>query len=82
MFPSVPMASFRSSRKLNTYLDREKLCFIKLGTFSVQRKIVSDRPKLEIRSFNSTTTDIAYKLSYKFTCCDKCLVNLCKYKLV
>ena len=31
--------------------------------------------------FNSTTSDKTCKLSHKFSCCDKCLVNLHKYKL-
>ena len=40
---------------------------------------MSDRSKRERGSFNIATTDRAYKLSHRFTCCDKCHVYFRKH---
>ena len=70
MFTPVPMTFFRYGRRQgNYYLVSTQ------GFFPVQRKSVPDR------SFNSTTTDNYYVLGQKFTCRDKCLVCLEKYKV-
>lgn len=76
MFTPVPMTFFRyGGRQGNYYLVSTQ------GFFPVQRKSVPDRSKRERRSFNSTTTDNYYVLGQKFTCRDKCLVCLEKYKV-
>ena len=78
-FTSGPMVSFRSSRKISSYLVRTKL-------YPVEREVGSfncKRPRCQIcayinetDSFTSTITGETYKINHRFDCMEKCLIYL------
>ena len=79
LFTPGPMVSFRSSRKISSYLVRAKL-------YPVERSVGSfncKRPRCQIctyvnetDSFTSTVTGETYKINHKFDCMEKCLIYL------
>ena len=79
LFTPGPMVSFRSSRKISSYLVRAKL-------YPVERSVGSfncKRPRCQIctyvtetDSFTSTVTRETCKINHKFDCREKCLIYL------
>ena len=79
VFTPGPMISFRSARKLSSYLVRAKLYPIErtLGSFKCNGKRCQTCLNLnETDTFISTTTGKAYKINHQFICNSKCLVYL------
>ena len=79
LFTPGPMVSFRSSRKISSYLVRAKLYPVErsVGSFSCKR------PRCQIctfvnetDSFTSTVKGETYKINHKFDCMEKCLIYL------
>ena len=78
LFTPGPMVSFRSSRKISSYLVRAKL-------YPVERSVGSfncKRPRCQIctyvtetDSFTSTVTGDTYKINHIFDCLEKCLLT-------
>ena len=77
VFTPGPMISFRSARKLSSYLVRAKL-------YSIDRKVGSDKccgsicqvclNVVRTDSFSSSVTKNVYKINHRLTCDDKCLI--------
>ena len=75
LFSPGPMVSFRSARKLSSYLVRAKL-------YPLVRDIVSCKcgkkrcqvcqSVIETDSFTSTSIGKTYKINHQFNCSDKC----------
>ena len=74
-----PMVSFRSYKKISSYLVRAKLYPVErlVGSFNCKR------PRCQIctyvnetDSFTSTVTRETYKINHKFDCMEKCLIYL------
>ena len=79
VFTPAPMISFRSARKLSSYLVRAKLHSLERTVGSVQCK--GERCQTchnvkETETFASTTTRKTFKINHKLNCNDKCLVYL------
>ena len=79
LFTPGPMVSFRSSRKISSYVVRDKLYPVErsVGSFNCKRP----RCKIcayinETDSFTSTVTGETYKTNHRFDCMDKCLIYL------
>ena len=79
LFTTGPMVSFRSSRKISSYLVRAKLYPVERSVGSFNRK----RPRCQIctyvnetDSFTSTFTGETDKINLKFDCMEKCLIYL------
>ena len=78
-FSSCPMVTFRSARKLSSYLVRAKL-------YEMERIVGSEKCNgngckvclnvNETKTFTSTVTNTSYKINHRFNCKDKCLVYL------
>ena len=74
-----PMISFRSSRKISSYIVRAKLCPLErsVGSSKCGKKrcevwdVIS-----EADTFSSTVTGESFKINHKFNCNDKCVVYL------
>ena len=84
VFTPGPMNSFRSARKLSSYLVRAKLYPIEktVGAFKCNRKRC--RTCLNVNktdTFTSTTTGETYKINHQFNCNGKCLVCLLTCKV-
>ena len=81
--PSL-MISFRSSRKISSYIARAKLYPPErtVGSHKCGKKrcevcdVIS-----ETDTFSSTVTSESFKINYNFNCNDKCLVYLATYKI-
>ena len=83
-FSPGPMVSFRSARKLSSYLVRAKL-------YPLQRKVGSskcDKRRCEVCNnvtdtsiFSSTVIGDTFKINHSLNCDDRCLIYLvtCKY---
>ena len=79
LFTPGPMVSFRSSRKISSYLVRAK-------TYPVERSVGSfncKRPRCQIcayvndtDSFTSMVAGETYKINHRFDCMEKCLIHL------
>ena len=79
VFPIAPMVSFKSARKLSSYLVRAKL-------YPLQRAVGSfkcNKPRCEIciniietDIFTSTVTGESFEINHKFNCDDRCLIYL------
>ena len=79
VFTPVPMISFRSARKLSSYLIRAKLYPSEGTVGSVQFKEKRCQTCHNVKgteNFTSTTTDKTFKIKYKLNCDDKCLLYL------
>ena len=79
LFTPDPIVSFRSSRKINSYLVRAKLYPVEssVGSFNCKR------PRYQIcayvnetDSFTSTVTGETYKINHRFDYMEKCLIYL------
>ena len=78
-FTPQPMVSYRSARKLSSYLVRAKL-------YPIERKVGSCKCKgkrcevcknvLETDTFTCSNDQTTYKINHKFDCNEKCLVYL------
>ena len=79
VFPVAPIASFKSARKLSSYIVRAKL-------YPLQRTVGSfkcNQPWCEVcinvietDTFTSTATGESFKINHKFNCDHKCLIYL------
>ena len=79
VFSPAPMVSFKSARKLSSYLVRAKL-------YPLNRSVGSfkcNKPRCEIcvnvietDTFRSTVTGKTYKINHHFNCDEKCLIYL------
>ena len=79
VFPVGPIVSFKSARKLSSYLVRAKL-------YPLQRTVGSfkcNKPRCEVcinvietDTFTSTVTGEIFKINHKFNCDDRCLIYL------
>ena len=82
-FTPVPMVSYRSSRKLNSYLVRAKL-------YPIDRTVESKgcgKKRCEVwvnvcetDTFSSTVIGESFKINHKLNCDDKCLIYLFTYE--
>ena len=78
-FSPKPMISFRSARKLSSYLVRAELYPIERRVGSFQCKSSGCKVCLnvvETNSSTSTTTGLTYKINHKFDCDSKCVIYL------
>ena len=79
VFPVAPIVSFKSARKLSSYLVRAKL-------YPLQRTVGSfkcNKPRREVcisvietDTFTSTVTGESFKINHKFNCDDRYLIYL------
>ena len=79
VFTPDPMVSFRSAKKVSSYLVRAKL-------YPVERSVRSfncKRPNCQICAyvnetdrFTCTVTGETYKINHRFDCMEKCLIYL------
>ena len=79
VFSSKPMISFRSARKLSSYLVRAELYSIDRtdGSFECTKKCCEVCKNIDITdSFTSSVTQNTYKINHKLNCDDKCLIYL------
>ena len=87
VFYLEPMVSFRSAKKVSSYLLRAKVYPLKRTVGSFKRKKRSCQVCLKVNetdTFTSTVTKKAYKINHKFDRIDKCLIYLLtckKYKI-
>ena len=79
VFTPGPMITFRSARKLGSYLVRAKLYplerFVGSGKCYCRRCEVCNNVT-ETSNFTSTATQKTYKINHHFNCSEKCLVYL------
>ena len=78
-FTPRPMVSFRTSRKLSSYLVRAKLCLLERNVCS--RKCSKKQCEVcenvqNSNTFRSSLTSETFKINHWLTCDDKCLVYL------
>ena len=84
VFTPGAMISFRSSRKLSSYLVRAKLHPTKrvVGSFTCNKpRCLVCVNVTETNTFSTTVTGKTYKINHKFDCDKNCLVHLltCKH---
>ena len=87
MFYPGPMVSFRSARKVSSYLVRAKVYPLErtVGSFKCKKSRCQVCLNVnETDTFTSTVTKKTYKINHKFDCSDKCLIYLltCKKCLI
>ena len=78
-FTPVPMVSYRSSRKLSSYLVRAKLYPIDriVGSKGCGKKRCEVCVNIcETDTFSSTVTGETFKINHKLNCDNKCLIYL------
>ena len=78
------MASFRSARKISSYLVRAKLYPLErsVGSFKCKgRRCQVCLNVTEIKTFTSTSTNQAYKINYEFDCNESSLIYLLTCKI-
>ena len=79
VFTSKPMVSFKSSRKISSYLVRAKLYPIErtVGSFKCGSKRCEVCKYItKTDTFTSSVTGETYKINHRLDCNDKCLVYL------
>ena len=81
------MVSFRSVRKISSYLVRAKVYSLErtVGSFKCKKSRCQVCLNVnETDTFTSTVTKKTYKINHKFDCSDKCLIYLltCKKCLI
>ena len=84
VFTPKPMVSFRSARKLSSYLVRAKLYTLKrkVGSFKCKGKWCQACLNLnETDSVTSGVTKEEYNINHCFKCNEKCLIYLLKCKV-
>ena len=79
VFSPKPMITFKSARKLSSYIVRAKL--YPLERFVGSKKCNGNRCDVclnvnETDTFTSTVTNLSYKINHQFNCSEKCLVYL------
>ena len=77
LFSPGPMVSFRSARKLSSYLVRAKLYRLvrDIGSSKCGKKRCQVCQSIvETDSFTSTSTGKTYKINHQLNCSDKCLI--------
>ena len=84
VFSPKPMVTFRTARKLSSYLVRAKLYSIesKVGSFKCTIKRCEVCENFNVTdSFTSSVTQNTYKINHKINCDDKSLIYLltCKH---
>ena len=83
-FTPSPMISFRSSRKISSYIVRAKFYPLKraVGFCQCSKKRYEMCDVLsETDTFSSTITGESFKINNQFNCNDKCLVYLATCKI-
>ena len=84
VFTAKPMVSFRSARKLSSYLVRAKLYPLKrkVGSFECKgKRCQTGLNENETDSFGSSVTKEEYKINHCFDCNEKCLIYLLTCKV-
>ena len=84
VFTPAPMISFRSARKLSSYLVRAKLYTLERTVGSAQckgKRCQTCHNVKETETFTSTTTGKTFKINHKLNCNDKCLVYLLTFNV-
>ena len=79
VFTPAPMISFRSARKLSSYLVRAKLYPLERTVGSVQckgKRCQTCHNVKETEAFTSTITGKTFKINHRLNCNDKCLVYM------
>ena len=79
VFSPKTLISFRSARKLSSYIVRAKLYPIErtVGSFKCTKKRCEVCEKIHITdSFTSSVTQNTYKINHKLNCDDECLIYL------
>ena len=79
VFTPAPMISFRSARKLSSYLVREKLYPLERTVGLAQckgKRCQTCHNVKEAETFTSTTMGKTFKVNHKLNCNGKCLVYL------
>ena len=74
VFSTKPMISFRSARKLSSYLVRAKLYPIErtFGSFKCTKKLCEECEDVNVTdSFTSSVTQNTYNINHKLNCDDK-----------
>ena len=77
VFSPAPMVSFKSARKLSSYLVRAKLYPLNrpLGSFKCNKLCCEICVNvIETDTFTSTVTGKTYKINHHFNCDEKCLI--------
>ena len=87
VFCPGPKVSFRSARKVSSYLVRAKVYPLErtVGSFKCKKSRCQVCLNVnETDTFTSTVTKKTYKINHKFDCSDKCLIYLltCKKCLI
>ena len=85
VFSPKPMVTFRTARKLSSYLVRAKLYSIEstVGSFKCTIKRCEVCENFNVTdSFTSSVTQNTYKINHKINCDDKSLIYLLTYKHV
>ena len=84
VFPPPPMISYRSARKISSYLVRAKLYPLERKTGSYKcgnsRCLVCKNIE-QTDTFSSTVTDESFKINHHLCCNDKCLIYLLTCKV-
>ena len=78
-FTPAPMISFRSARKLSSYLVRAKFYPLERTVGSVQckgKRCQTCHNVKETEAFPSTITGKTFKINHRLNCNDKCLVYM------
>ena len=84
VFTPAPMISFRSAKKLSSYLVRVKLYPLERSVDSVQckgKRCQTCHNVKETETFTRTTTGNTFKINNNLNCNDKCLVYLFTYNV-
>ena len=85
VFSPRPMVSYRSPRKISSYLVRAKL--YPLDRVAGSTKCGNKRSEVfmnvsETNTFISNATDETYKIDHKLTCDDNCLISVLTLSVV
>ena len=79
VFSVAPIVSFKSARKLSSYLVRAKLYLLQKTVRSFKCNKLRYEVcinVIETDTFTSTATGESFKINYKFNCDEKCLIYL------
>ena len=78
IFPVAIIVSFKSARKLSSYLVRAKLYLLQrtVGSFKCNKsRSQVCMNVIETEAFTSTATGESFKVNHKFNCDDKCYIS-------
>ena len=85
LFSPEPMLSFRSARRISSYLVRAKLYLLERCVGSRQCKKLRCEVFTNVSetdTFSSTATRENFRINHEIICDDKCLIYLLKYKVI